>query len=107
MKSIYSLIVYIVKCNDDSYYTGVTNDLDRRIKEHNEGKDRDAYTFKRRPVTLMFTVGFDTNQEAFDFETKIKGWSRKKKEALFESKWDKIQELSKCNNESSHLLYKK
>ena len=101
----YSLLVYIVKCSDESYYTGVTNNLNRRISEHNNGRNPGAYTFKRRPVELMFAIGFDKNQDAFDFETKIKGWSRKKKEALFKSNWDEIHELSKCNNESSHLFY--
>ena len=103
MKSIYSVIVYIVRCTDESYYTGVTNDLDRRIAEHNEGTNEDAYTYDKRPVELMYAIGFHNNLEAFAFETKIKGWSRKKKEALFESDWDAIHEFAKCKNETSHL----
>ena len=107
MKSIYPIIVYIVKCNDGSYYTGVTNDLDRRLAEHNEGINPDAYIHSRRPVELVFALGFQNNLEAFAFEKQIKGWSRKKKEALMAWDWDKIQELAKCRNETSHLFYRK
>ena len=55
----------------------------------------------------MFAKGFHDNKEAFDFETKIKGWSRKKKEALFVNDWDRIHEFAKCKNESSHVLHEK
>ena len=49
---------YIVKCIDNSYYTGITNNLERRIYEHNAGKIRNAYTFKRRPVKLVWFESF-------------------------------------------------
>jgi putative endonuclease len=46
--------VYILKCNDNTYYTGVTNDVQRRFLEHQNGDDVDSYTYKRRPVELVF-----------------------------------------------------
>ncbi len=51
MKTFY---VYIVKCRDESYYTGITNDIERRLEEHNFGEAPDSYTAIRRPVNLMF-----------------------------------------------------
>jgi putative endonuclease len=51
MKSMY---VYILKCSDKSYYTGMTNNLDRRMAEHNEGYNVECYTYRRRPVELVF-----------------------------------------------------
>jgi len=50
--------VYILRCRDNSLYTGITSNLERRIDEHNAGKYRDAYTFSRRPVTLAFYQDF-------------------------------------------------
>ncbi|RXG16152.1 GIY-YIG catalytic domain-containing protein [Leeuwenhoekiella aestuarii] len=47
--------VYILKCNDNSFYTGVTNNLEQRIDQHNSGVKRDSYTFKRRPVELVWS----------------------------------------------------
>jgi len=46
--------VYILLCSDSSYYTGVTNNLDRRLYEHEAGFDPKSYTFKRRPLKLVF-----------------------------------------------------
>ena len=77
-----SYCVYVVQCFDRLYYTGVTNDIDRRLWEHNTGFNKSCYTFKRRPVTLKYLEEFDDINEAIDREKQIKGWSRKKKEAL-------------------------
>jgi putative endonuclease len=96
MKQYYT---YIVKCSDDSYYTGVTNNLENRIAEHNEGKDVRSYTFKRRPVELVWSdMTFDINQ-AIELEKQIKGWSRAKKEALIKEDWKRIVELSNKKSE--------
>ena len=81
MKTYY---VYILKCSDNSYYVGVTNDLDRRFSEHQEGDDPNSYTYRRRPLSLVFHYSFIDINEAIDFEKQVKGWSRKKKEALME-----------------------
>jgi putative endonuclease len=92
------LYVYIVKCSDGSYYTGVTSDIDRRLAEHNEGNDVKAYTYKRRPVTLVYLESFQEHLQAIDWEKQIKGWNRKKKEALINDEWDKIVEYSNQKN---------
>lgn len=87
--------VYIVKCSDNSYYTGVTNDLESRINEHNDGLNPEGYTYKRRPVELVFHYEFNDINQAIDFEKQVKGWSRKKKEAIINDKWDLLPGLSK------------
>ena len=107
MRSIYNLIVYIVKCKDGSYYTGVTNDLEKRIAEHNSGTIPDSYTYSRRPVELIFAYGFQDGNLAIKFEKKIKGWTRVKKEALIKWDWEKIRSLAECTNETSHVHFKK
>ena len=96
------MYVYIIKCNDKSYYTGVTNNLERRLAEHQHGEVMSCYTFKRRPVQLVFYEKFQTPTEAIHFEKKIKGWTRAKKEALISQNWEQLHELARCKNETSH-----
>lgn len=72
--------VYIVQCSDKSYYIGVTNNVDRRVGEHNEGLDRKSYTYNRRPVKLIKSYYFNDINEAISFEKQFKGWKRSKKE---------------------------
>ncbi|GGE89665.1 putative endonuclease [Chishuiella changwenlii] len=98
MKNYY---VYIIKCSDKSYYVGITNNIERRIFEHQEGIDPYSYTFKRRPIELMFKKEFINVDQAIQFEKQLKGWSRKKKEAIINNQWDKLSELSKNNQDSS------
>jgi putative endonuclease len=86
--------VYIVECSDGAYYTGVTNDVERRLREHNEGIHPESFTYKRRPVVLKYCERFQWIQKAIDWEKQIKDWSRKKKEALFIQDWDEIVRLS-------------
>ena len=93
--------VYIVHCMDDSYYTGITNDVERRLYEHNVGENERAYTFRRRTVKLVFTYHFEDVNEAIVFEKQIKGWSRKKKEALIQGKWEELPALSKSRPSSA------
>ena len=64
MHDIYNYWVYIVKCKDGKYYTGVTNNLDRRLKEHNEGLNPKCYTYERRPVELMYEEHFSRHQSS-------------------------------------------
>ena len=87
--------VYILKCKDKSYYTGVTNSLERRIEEHNIGKDSSAYTYNKRPVELVWYEVFSNIEEAISIEKQIKGWSRRKKEAIINDEWEKLVEYSK------------
>jgi putative endonuclease len=97
--------VYILKCSDNSLYTGITNDLERRINEHNDGKLVNAYTFSRRPVELVWLQEFTEPNQAIYFEKKLKKWSKQKKEALINGNFDLIQTLSECRN-ATHSDYK-
>jgi putative endonuclease len=72
---------YIVRCRDGSLYSGITNDLEGRIEEHNRGTGA-KYTFPRRPVTLVYSEKYGNASEARKREVQIKGWSRYKKEQL-------------------------
>jgi putative endonuclease len=83
MKLAHNYYVYIVRCSDGLYYTGVTNNLDRRLVEHNEGCNIYCFTFSRRPVVLQYYEHFVHIQNAITREKQLKGWSRQKKEALF------------------------
>ena len=94
--------VYILECADGSYYTGLTNDIYRRVFEHNNGQNKEAYTCSRRPVRLVFTYHFQNIDDAIAIEKQIKGWSRKKKAAIIQNNWQALPELSKCLNETSH-----
>lgn len=78
--------VYIVQCSDNTYYTGCTNDLEKRLKEHNFSKKGARYTKLRRPVELVYTEQFTTLLEARGREAEIKRWKRGKKERLWCSK---------------------
>ena len=102
MAIIKYLYVYILKCNDGTYYTGVTNNIEKRLVQHNEGIDKEFYTFSRRPVQLAYCELFTNYNLAIEWETRIKKWSSKKKEALVNSDWKKLVEESKCRNETSH-----
>ena len=92
---MHNYYTYIVKCSDNSYYTGVTNDLDRRIAEHNDGSDPRSYTFSRKPVVLVFCEMFNDINQAIAFEKQAKGWSRRKKEAIISDEWHRLPELSR------------
>ncbi|WP_300565903.1 GIY-YIG nuclease family protein [Flavobacterium sp.] len=97
--------VYILRCNDSSLYTGITNNIDRRLNEHNDGRLPNAYTFKRRPVILEYCQEFMEPTQAIYFEKKLKKWSKLKKEALIKGDFDLIQTLSECRN-ATHSDYK-
>lgn len=87
--------VYILRCSDETYYTGVTSNLDQRMFEHLEGKHKNSYTFKRRPVHLVFFSEFTDINLAFEKEKQIKKWSRAKKEALIKGRYDILPNLAK------------
>ena len=75
---------YIVKCSDGTYYTGWTNNLEKRIKSHNAGTGA-KYTRPRLPVTLVYYETFATKQEAMKREYRIKQLSRQQKEQMIVS----------------------
>jgi putative endonuclease len=70
--------VYIMKCNDNSFYTGISIDVEKRLKRHNSSKGA-RYTRVRRPVELLYTEQFDTKTEAIQREIQIKDFSRQNK----------------------------
>ena len=86
--------VYILRCADGSYYTGHTDDLEKRIVQH-QASEIEGYTSTRLPVALVFSTEFPSRVEALACERQIKGWSRKKKEALIRGDWNEIVYLSR------------
>ncbi|MCX4187375.1 GIY-YIG nuclease family protein [Methylophaga sp. OBS4] len=92
--------VYILQCADGSYYTGHTDNLEKHVYEHSEGIISSCYTYKRRPITLVFSQEVISRDEALQFEQQIKGWSRKKKEALMRGDWAEISRLARSPKSS-------
>ena len=72
---------YILKCKDETLYTGWTNDIEKRLEAHNAGKGA-KYTRSRRPVELVYLEQFETKEEAMSREVKVKQLSRKQKYEL-------------------------
>ena len=96
--------VYILRCADDSYYVGHTTNLEARIMSHSEGQVC-GYTAARLPVTMVYAREFETRDEAFRLERQIKGWSRRKKEALIENKIDQLKKFaSRSKVSKNHLI---
>ena len=87
--------VYILKCSDSTYYTGVTSNLSNRLIEHQEGKHLKSYTYSRRPIELKFYAEFTDINFAIATEKQIKKWSKSKKQALINNEFDKLPNLAK------------
>ncbi|QHI37600.1 hypothetical protein IMCC3317_29800 [Kordia antarctica] len=87
--------VYILKCSDDSYYTGVTSNLEKRFQQHQNGFHKESYTYFRRPLILVFYASFTDINIAIDKEKQIKKWSRAKKEALIDDRYEALPNLAK------------
>ena len=102
-----SLYLYILKCSDNSYYTGVTNDLEKRIIQHQAGLKKDCYTYHKRPVDLVFGELFVDNMFCIEWEKKIKKWTRRKKEALINGRYEDLPELASCKNETHFSNYQR
>ena len=86
--------VYMLLCNDKSYYIGHTDNLEKRISQHVFGEVK-GYTSTRLPVTLVFSEEFTSRYDALLRERQIKGWGRKKKEALIRGDWHEVSRLAK------------
>jgi putative endonuclease len=86
--------LYILLCADGSFYTGSTNDLERRMLEHQNGEGAN-HTRKRLPVELVYAEEYDRIDEAYYRERQIHGWSHAKKEALIEGRNEDLQGLAK------------
>ena len=87
--------VYILQCNDKSYYTGHTDNLNNRLTQHQYKMIPNCYTSTRLPTQLMYSQEFSTREKALLAEKQIKGWSRRKKEALMNSDWQTLSDYSK------------
>lgn len=85
---------YLLRCNDGSFYAGHTDDLERRMAQHEFGQSN-GYVAQRRPITLAWSDTFATRDEALAAELRIKGWSRAKKQALIDGDWARIQALAR------------
>jgi len=96
--------MYILKCNDDTYYTGSTNDLEKRILQHTKGLGA-KYTKKRLPVELVYYEEYERVDLAFNREKQVQGWSRNKKEALMAGNPDLLHKMAICRN-GSHFRNK-
>ena len=70
---------YILECKDKTLYVGSTNNLERRLVQHNESKSGAHYTKIRRPMKLVYSEEFETLKESRQREHEIKGWGREKK----------------------------
>ena len=80
-----SYFVYILKCSDDTLYTGITTDVDRRVDEHNNSDKGAKYTKIRRPVTLMYTEEVEDRSSASKREYAIKKLTRNEKKGLIDA----------------------
>lgn len=85
---------YILRCSDNSLYCGQTNNLERRIHEHNYSKNKSAkYLRVKKPVKLIFCEKYETLQGAMRREWQIKHWTRAKKEALINGDFELLKKL--------------
>jgi putative endonuclease len=98
-------VVYILECSDDSFYTGITGNFDKRIMQHETGYFKQCYTFKKRPLAIKYYVAFTDVIQAILFEKKLKGWTRAKKIALIQNDFDNLQILAECRN-FTHFKFK-
>ena len=98
--------MYILLCANKEYYTGSTYDLEVRMTQHNNGEGSN-FSWKFLPVQLVYYEEFDTIAQAFRREKQIKGWSRKKKEALIAGDIDRLKSLSKNYSQNRNVGFRK
>jgi predicted GIY-YIG superfamily endonuclease len=92
--------MYILQCADGCYYVGHSDNLEDRVMQHQSGA-ASGYTKCRRPVGLAYAQEFPTRDEAFAAERQVKGWARKKKEALIRGDWQELQRLARGRQRAS------
>jgi putative endonuclease len=90
-------VMYILECSDGSYYVGSTVDMPARLEQHQAGLGA-AYTRRRLPVRLVYVEEFGSVVDAFAFEKRVQGWSRRKREALIQGRRDDLPELSRSQS---------
>lgn len=85
---------YILRCSDNSLYCGQTNNLQRRINEHNFDKNKSSkYLRTKKPVKLIYSEKYPTLQLAMKREWQVKKWSKTKKEALVKKDFELLKKL--------------
>jgi len=92
------MYMYILKCANNTYYTGSTKDLERRIEQHQTGFGAN-YTKKHLPVELVYFEKFDRIDFAFIREKQVQNWSRKKKEALIKGEYKLLKKFSSSKSD--------
>jgi predicted GIY-YIG superfamily endonuclease len=100
---IMSFFVYILQCSDGTFYTGHTDDLDKRLYEH-QINAHSCYTSTRLPVNLIYYEIFNSRDEAIIAEQQIKGWSRAKKQALINGNFKQVKFLAKRPSRQEFIL---
>jgi putative endonuclease len=90
--------VYVIRCFDGTFYVGVTNNVDRRFWEHEQGLDPHCYTSRRRPLRLVHVAEFQWIQEAITYEKTLKKWSHRKKRALCDGAWKDVSRYARGKN---------
>ena len=94
--------IYILRCADGSYYTGITRrSVEERVSEHAQGIDVGCYTFRRRPVMLVHSEHYARIVDAIAAERRIKGWTRAKKEAYIGGDFAALAALAQRRTRSS------
>ena len=101
-------LVYILECSDGSYYTGSTDDLNKRLWQHEQGVESSSYTYSRRPLKLVW-ASEETQyySDALRWERQIKGWSRAKKQALIRGELDSIHDIVKAERKKREQIKKR
>jgi putative endonuclease len=88
----------MLHCYDGSFYVGVTSNVEARVFRHNAGADgKRSYTFRRRPVKLVFATLYYDVVQAIQFQKQLKGWSRAKKLALADADYELLKRLARSN----------
>ena len=97
--------MYILRCADNSYYVGSTIDLQRRVRDHNDGNGA-QYTARRRPVELVYAAEFADIRQAYAAEKQVQGWGRAKREALIRGDFEALPGLARKDFERYHAKRK-
>jgi putative endonuclease len=87
--------VYILLCNDGSFYTGHTDNIEARLSQHEQQLYPRCYTATRLPVKVVFIQETSSRAEALEAERQIKNWSRSKKQALIDGDFELLKQLAK------------
>ena len=95
-----SFYTYMLHCNGGAFYVGHTDNLERRVAEHESGLIT-GFVADHWPAKLVWSEAFPTRLEALEMERRVKGWSRAKKMALIRGDWNRISELAAGKNKDS------